>query len=396
MKLFRNILLVISIFSLAACGGEKKQETREPLSVKVSPVRQIDDTYKITASGVITSQDNPSKVSFLVSGRVLKAVPREGDYVRAGQLLAELDATDYKSNLDKAKAAADMAKAAFMKAKSPARAEQLAQAKIAYDRTADEYRRMKMLYDNKSLAPNDFEKFQAAYESAKQQYDMAKTGAQPEDKAQAKAGYEQAMAYVRLAEKALNDTVLKAPVSGFVTKRICEAGETIQAGYPVFEISPLDPVEVNAGVAETDIRFASVGQAAQVSVPALADRKFSGTVRVINVSADPATRTYMTRITVPNPDKILRLGMVAEIIIDTKQPFKAMTVPVNAVLRDAQGATIVYVYYPDKKKAYSKQVETGSVYGQEAVIKSGLKGNELIVTAGQNKLADGLDVSPVK
>lgn len=396
MKLFRNLLLIISILSLAACGGEKKQETREPLSVKVSKVKHIDDTYKITATGVITAQDNPSKVSFLVSGRVVKALPREGDYVQAGQLLAELDAADYRSNLDKAKAAADMAQAAYMKAKSPARAEQLAQAKIAYDRAADEYRRMKMLYDNKSLAPNDFEKFQAAYESAKQQYEMAQTGAQPEDKAQAKAGYEQALAYVRLAEKALNDTMLKAPVSGFVTKRLCEAGETIQAGYPVFEISPLDPVEVNAGIAETDIRFASVGQAAQVSVPALADKKFAGTVRVINVSADPATRTYMTRITVPNPDRILRLGMVAETTIDTKQPFKAMTVPVNAVLRDAQGATIVYIYFPDKKKAYSKQVETGSVYGQEAVIKSGLKGDELIVIAGQNKLADGLDVSPVK
>ena len=396
MKVIRYFLIAIFIISLIGCKGKEEQPKREPVSVKVSQVKHIDDTYKITASGVVTAQDNPSKVSFLVSGRVVKAIPREGDYVQAGQVLAELDSTDYKSNLDKAEAAAGMANAAYMKAKSPARSEQLAQAKIAYDRAADEYGRMKMLYDNKSLAPNDFEKFKAAYESAKQQYGMAQTGAQPEDKAQAKAGYEQAQAYVKLAEKALNDTVLKAPVSGFVTKRLCEAGETVQAGYPVFEISPLDPVEVNAGIAETDIRFAATGQTADVSVPALPDRKYSGTVRVINVSADPATRTYMTRITVSNPDHTIRLGMVAEMSIDTKQPIKVMTVPVESVLRDPQGATIVYVYFPDKKKAYSKRVETGSVYGQETVIKSGLKGGEMIVTAGQNKLSDGLDVSPVK
>lgn len=396
MKPIRYFAIISLALLTASCGQPKQKAAPEIYTVGVSPVQMADDTYKITVSGVITPVDNPSKVSFLVNGRVAMVMPREGSYVKQGDVLAEIDRTDYIQNLAKARAQADMARAAYAKAASPARVEQLTQAKIAYDRSADEYRRMKMLYDNKSLAPNDFEKFKAAYESAQQQYDMAKTGAQPEDKAQAKAALDQAVAYVKLAEKALGDTTLRAPVSGFISKRLIEPGDTASAGYPVFEIVGMDPVEVNAGIPETDVHLAKVGQTAAVSIPALPGQKFAGKIRVVNVSADPTTRTYMTRITVPNPSHAIKIGMVAEASVDTGKQIKEMTVPVSAVLRDPQGATIVYVYYPSKKRVYSRRVETGTAVGQSTVITAGLKTGEMIVTAGQEKLADGLEVRTEK
>jgi multidrug efflux pump subunit AcrA (membrane-fusion protein) len=72
-----------------------------------------------------------------------------------------------------------------------------------------------------------------------------------------------------------------------------------------------------------------------------------------------------------------------------------MTLPAETILRDPQGATIVFVYYPEQQRVYSKRVETGAVYGREIEIRSGLSGDEAIVFAGQEKLRDGAVVSLV-
>ena len=98
----------------------------------------------VSVSGTVTSPDAPVSVAFLVSGKVIEVVPREGDYVEKGQLLAAIDPLDYKLSLQAASA-------------------QAGQAKVALDRSKDEYARMKFLYESRSLAENDFEKYKAAY-----------------------------------------------------------------------------------------------------------------------------------------------------------------------------------------------------------------------------------------
>ena len=103
----------------------------------------------------------------------------------------------------------------------------------------------------------------------------------------------------------------------------------------------------------------------------------------------------MTRIVVPNPTHIIRIGMVAEARIQGDRVLDLMMLPAETILRDPQGATIVFVYYPEQQRVYSKRIETGSVYGREIAIKSGLSGDEAIVFAGQEKLRDGTIVSLV-
>jgi RND family efflux transporter MFP subunit len=247
-------------------------------------------------------------------------------------------------------------------------------AEVAYKRAEDEHRRMKMLFDSKSLAPNDYEKYKSAYESARQQYD-------------------QAAASEKLSKKHLADATLFSPISGFISKRSIEPGDTAAAGRPVFEIVQMDPVEVNVGVPETDVHLVRIGQKADITVPALPGKSFQGTVRIINVSADPNTRTYMTRITMANPEHLLRVGMVAEATIRGDRTVSMATLPGDAVVRDPQGASQVFVYYPDQKRVYTKRVEIGAVINRDVQIKSGLSGDELIVLAGQTKLRNGLVVS---
>jgi RND family efflux transporter MFP subunit len=136
-----------------------------------------------------------------------------------------------------------------------------------------------------------------------------------------------------------------------------------------------------------------VGQKVLVTLPALPGQSFEGTTRIINVSADQGTRTYMVRITVPNPKQVLKIGMVAEARIASDLKMPLMCVPGEAIVRDAQGATMVFVYYPEQQRAYSKRVKAGALCGTEVEIKEGLSGNESIVIAGQDRLRDGIPVT---
>lgn len=396
---FKSILVTVTVFILGvlltACTREqhKKESNSEAVPVTVGRVQHVQERETISVSGTISTQNSPANVSFLVSGKVVLVGPREGEYVKKGQVLARIDPTDFNLSVKEVAAQAASAQAAMEKALHSARPELLEQARIGFERAEDEYRRMKMLYDSKSLAPNDYQKYKAAYEHAKQDYEQAKAGGQREDKALAKASYNQAAAHLEVARKALSDATLCATISGYIAKRSIEPGDTAAPGRPVFEIVQMDPVEVNVGVPETDVHLVRVGQKADITVPALPGKTFQGTVRVINVSADPNTRTYMTRISVANREHELRVGMVAEATIRGDRTIAMATLPGDAVVRDPQGATQVYVYYPDQKRVYTKRVEIGTAVNRNVEIKSGLEGRELIVLAGQTKLRNGLTVS---
>lgn len=349
----RAVCLSLLSLSLTACKGEtKKTEAQsEAVPVTVGRAQKVQEQETVAASGSIATPNAPAQPAFLVSGKVVSVGPREGDFVGKGQALASIEPLDYQLQVAAAKAQAD-------------------QARVSLERTEDEFRRMKMLYDAKSMAPNDFLKYKAAFDAARQLY-------------------EQTLASEKLIRKRMADATLIAPISGYIAKRSIEPGAVAAPGQPAFEIVQMDPLEVTVGVPETDVRLVRVGQKATVTVPALPGKVFTGTVRIINVAADPATRTYMTRISVPNPERLLRVGMVAEAAIRGDRTIAMTTLPGDAVVRDPQGAPQVFVYYPDQKRVYAKRVEIGAAVNKDVQIKSGLSGNELIVLAGQTRLKNG-------
>ena len=349
-----SVFLVLVL--IVSCSPGPKQESKiEPVSVAVGKVHRSECNQMTFVSGSVVSPDAPSTLTFLVSGKVLFVGPREGDYVKRGQKLAEVDPLDYRLRVAAAQAT-------------------LEQAKVGLRRAEEEYGRMKYLYDAKSLAPNDYEKFKATFDGAGEQV-------------------RQATANDGLARKQLSDATLVAPIDGYVDMRAIEPGETASAGKPVFRIVRLDPVEVNVGIPETDVHLVRVGQKAMVTVPALPGQSFEGTVRLVNVGADPGTRTYMARITILNPKHVLQIGMVAEARITRDRKIAMMTVPGEAIVRDAQGGTIVFVYFPKEQRVYSKRVKAGLFCGTEVEIKEGLSGDESVVLAGQDYLRDGMPVT---
>ncbi len=385
--------LLILILLPVSCGDSRDDtgsHTDLPL-VKVRKPKSVSRPVQISVSGSVEA-DQKAKFGFTVAGKVLRVAVEEGDFVRKGSIVAELDPVDYQHAVDVAAADVAAAKAVYEKALAGPREQEVDQARVAAERAESEYHRMKTLYERKSLPRRDFEKAEAVWKAARDQYSMARDGARVEDKKAAKATLEKARAAEKIARKRLADCTLHAPISGWVARRGVEPGESIAAGMPVFAIVDLDPVKVRAGVPESDVAKIRPGLPATVQVPALPESSFEGRVELVGVAADPMSRTYTTKIVIPNPDSVLRAGMVAEALIHGDEKVEALTVPGEAIVRDPDGATLVYTYFPEQRRVYAKRVETGTVYGREVEITSGLSGDELVVVTGQNKLRDGVRV----
>ena len=178
MRSALTVLAIVAFLALPACSQDKGAQpaaNNNAIAVKTGTVRHVQQREFVPVSGTVATPDAPVQVAFLVAGKVVQVAPREGDYVKKGQLLAAIDPLDYRLALQAASA-------------------QAGQAKVALERSQDEYNRMKFLYESKSLAENDFEKFKAVYLGAKQQFDLA-------------------TANQGLAHKRLNDASLHAPTS---------------------------------------------------------------------------------------------------------------------------------------------------------------------------------------
>jgi RND family efflux transporter MFP subunit len=342
-----TIPLITSV-AASACVRTAASATTEADSTAIPIVahtaRLSTRPWSTTASGIV--QANASvDVAFQVPGKVATVGTDEGQSVRAGQPIASLDATEYQLAVEQASAQAERA---------------------AHDRD-----RNQPLLASGGIAPADM--------------DHLESGARQSAAAQA------------LAKKHLADTRLAAPISGIIARRTIEVGATVSAGQTVVTIVDLDPVRVRLGVPEADVGHIKEGAAATVRIPAL-DTSFAGRVSLIGVVADPSTRSYTVEISVPNPSRKLRAGMVAEATITTRETATALMVPAPAVLHDAgvNGTTIVYTLDRDGGRAHARRVTTGAARGDSLEITSGVTAGDQIVVAGQQRLRDGARVQQVQ
>lgn len=346
----------IAILSLMGCQSTTSRDRLSPTPrwVRVACPGTKNQAEAYALSGSVVPQTGGQPLSFLVAGRVQSVNLREGEMVRSGQVLATLESSSYVAALDAAAAQARSAEAAA-------------------DRAADELRRMKSIFDRQSLAENDFLKFKLAERVAREQLF-------------------QAQANEKIAKKALADTSLRAHAGGVVTRRLIEPGLTVAAGQPAIEFAQTDPVEIQVGIPENLVGTLRIGQAAQVMVPSIPNATFAGSLRVINATADPASRTYMARVAVKNPQGALRLGMVAEARIIGNRQIPMLLIPYESVVKDANGVTTVFEYLSDSQRVAARRVVLGALEGRHVEVRSGVDARSSIVVAGQHDLRDGSTV----
>lgn len=333
------VVIAIAALLFIFLTGTKPAPVSAAVPVLVRLVTDLNRSEVVVVSGDIEASRS-ANVGFQVPGRVVRVWPEEGDFVQAGQPLAQLDTTQYKLQLVMASAAARQAE--------------------------DQFKRLQQMNQAQGIAPADFVKIET--------------------------GLEQARAQQALVRDNLANTQLVAPISGTVAHRGIEVGEQAAPGMPVFTIIATDPIQVRAGVPEAEIGRIKFGQTVEIRVPALPNNKFYGQVRLVGVAADPTSRTYSVKISVPNPRRLLRPGMIAEARIKQDSQVVAFTIPATAVVRDADGATQVFIYNPAEKKVFARRITVGTMYGKEVEVTSGLNDKDLVVVGGQHRVREGAKV----
>ncbi|HCI6412487.1 TPA: secretion protein HlyD [Klebsiella quasipneumoniae subsp. quasipneumoniae] len=280
-------------------------------------------------------------MSFRVGGRLASLTVDEGDSIRAGQTLGELDRAPYENALLQAQANVSTAQAQYDLMMAGYRSEEIAQAaaavnqaQAAYDYAQNFYHRQLGLRASSAISANDLEnarssrdQAQATLKSAQDKLRQYRAGNRPQEIAQAKASLEQAQAALAQAKLDLHDTVLTAPSDGTLMTRAVEPGTMLNAGGTVLTLSLTHPVWVRAYVDEKNLGQAQPGQAVLLYTDSRPDKPYHGKIGFVSPSAEftpktvetPDLRTdlvYRLRIVVNDADGALRQGMPVTVSFD--------------------------------------------------------------------------------
>jgi len=285
-----------------------------------------------------------------VSGDVRQITVREGESVRAGQLLVRIDTADLEAKLIERTGALESARA------------QLAMA-------------AKTQATNQALLKQNFIS-QNAYDNSESSFGVSQ------------GGVKSAEAQVQLARNALRDANVASPLAGVVAKRHVQPGEKVAFDSPLVTVVDLTELELQAAVPASDVPELALGKAVELSIDGFGERRFTGRVERINPAAEPGTRAILVYVGIPNPDGALRGGMFATGRIALAASAPVTTLPATAVRTEA-GQTFVWTVEG------GKLVKRGVVTGRRddaagrIEIKTALPPDVPVLAARFDNLKDG-------
>ncbi len=293
------IIAVVSVVGIAAILALKPFSKKEAaVAFNTVKVEKGSISNTVTATGTIQALKTVN-VGTQVSGIILHIYVDFNDHVRQGQLLAKLDETPLRTQLDQSQSAVDQA-----------------QSQLHFQEAT--YNRLKVLYDKKLIAQNDYDQALYNYENSKAALSNAKSGL---DRAKVNLEY----------------ATITSPIDGVVLNRAIEEGQTVAASFStptLFTIvNDLTQMEVQTSVDEADIGKVKDGQRVQFTVDAYSDLKFEGTVSQVRLQ--PVTTnnvvTYVVILSAPNPDKKLMPGMTASATIYVEEKTNTLLLSGKAV-----------------------------------------------------------------
>jgi RND family efflux transporter MFP subunit len=350
------VKLTLAIISVAVVAGSlvawrassAKKEDKKPAEVTlefspvdITTVEQKSLTRTLSFSGSL-SPLLQSTVKSKVSGEVQKVLVREGEAVKQGQVLAQIDTADLNARLDAQIAALEEAKAKWSIA----------------DKNRDS--NLKLLKQN-FISQNAFDTTHSTMEASA-------------------ASVRSAEAQVRLARNAMQDAVIRAPISGILAKRMVNGGEKVGPDSPMFTVVDLARMEIEAPAAAAEIPSVKVGQIASFKVDGFGERVFEGRIERINPITEQGSRSITLYLSVANRDGVLKGGMFAKglLILDKTEP--SAVVPMTAV-RDDAGQS--YVFTLEAGKIARRNVSLGLSEAQAGLVevKSGLEKGVQVVSA---------------
>lgn len=386
----------LSAEALASAGIEIEGVTQRPAVALL----------KVTGT-VETNQQQTQQASALVSGRVERVNVGQGDRVRAGAVLAIISSPEVAEMHGKLREAETRLRLAERTLQRVQRAENrvaVIQAKVRLDEAEATLRRTRRLIELGAGAGKDLIAAEAAYKTAKADYDYQNNISVNREVQEAQAAVETARVdvnHMRQSLQTLGDPIaskerddhttdislvaLRAPVSGTVIERAVNAGAGIQSGTPLFTIANISSVWVIANVPEAQVGRISVGTPAEVRSAALGESAMAGRVNYIDPRLNEETRTARVRIEMANPGERLKTGMFVEVGFQAGTGATTehdLVVPSAAVQR-IENRSVVFIPKDDEPGAFEmREVELGGETEAYHRVISGLKPGEKVVTKG--------------
>ena len=338
-------MTLITLFLLQGCnqGGsqpadaktaENKEEKKEEIAipVEVSPTSRGEITAFYPATTTLESEDEATVVA-KVGGVVEKYYVEEGDEVKAGQPLVQLETDRLKLELDRSNANLRKLK--------------------------NDLERNEAIYKKNLVSSEAFEKLKFDYESQLASYELAKLE--------------------------LEFAQVKAPIDGVISKRHVKVGNMITVNQAVYQITDFDPLHAVIYVPEKELYKLRVDQKAMVQVDANSEKYYEGFVKRISPVVDADSGTFKVTVEVNDPEKQLKPGMFGRLQIIYDMHDNALLVDKRAIISEDDNT---WVFVVNDNRASKKMVKTGFINNRHIEILEGLSDGDKVVTTGQNSLKD--------
>jgi membrane fusion protein (multidrug efflux system) len=329
------LLIVTIIITLIGCGSKKEAQKEEEIkSVTVQKVERKVVKNNLLFTGTAYPWEETALAAQMAS-RVRKIYVKEGDYVKQGQLLVQMDD------------------------------QQLTQIEMQFNDAKRDFERAEKLKIEGAISEQQYEKFKLAYETLKTNY-----------------------------EKILENTQLRAPFSGVITAKYLNDGELFlmapaggRSVPAILHLMNVSELKIKISINELDAYKIKVGQKAIITSDFLPGEVFSGYVTRISPVVDPVSKKVELEIRVPNRGNKIKAYSFVRVEIDLGET-QDLLIPTSAILTDPMTQKN-YVYVYQNGKAKKKFVVKGKEVNDESVIRSGLNEGEEIIVEGQSNLIDG-------
>ena len=293
-----------------------------------------------------------------MSGVVAALFKRGGDAVAVGEPLLAIADEDCRLAVAETKAQLARARAA------------VAEADAGLQKVRSEHQRAVQLRRRRILSPNEFDKSEAALHMAEAAVEAARA--------------ERKLAEVRVAraEKALRDTVVRAPFAGHVVRRLVDEGTVIRTMPPTtaMVVAETDPVKIEGGVGEYDAAAVKIGLPVEALVDAFPGRSWHGEVEMVHAVLDPVTRAAKVRVMLPNPEGELKPGMAATLVIDLGA-VRGVAVPPDVFTDLGDGTGSLFVVGADQH-AVRREVQIRKRTDEWVIVAVGLTQEDRAIGAG--------------
>ncbi|MDZ7261250.1 MAG: efflux RND transporter periplasmic adaptor subunit, partial [candidate division KSB1 bacterium] len=365
-----------------------------PLAVEASPARIGDLVRRISATG-LTEAIRQVVITPKVGGEIAELPVSEGQFVKKGELLMNLDDREYQLALAEAKDALLDAQVEYGLLLRQGDRETGRQGERGHSRDWEvakaDWEEAQEKYRKGEISDSEYEQARLEWETA-----QIFSGEKRQELIANKSGLSKALISVKRAELNLSYTEIRAPFSGYVGNLEVEKGQRVSPGQECFKLVDLSQLKVEVGVLESEVGLLQVGRKAVVTFPAYPGEEFHGKVVTINPLVAPESKTCRATVLVENPGGKLKAGMFAYVKLEAQIFKNRFVVPKEAILIRDNRKLLFIVREGLAKWCY---VETGLENEELVEITDstfGLKEGELVITSGHYTLTHDAPVKVIE